>query len=175
MLITFTSDESIPSGLSEQHAQIAAELQVVRPNDLVSVVRRSVQETCDFFRKPYGRLKSNEKTVIGSKFEDNFKQAYDLPKYTRLTLDTHVAGSALDIKFTLNSAWMIPPSCINAFTLLTRGDVSNEICSLELVYIRKSMLPIGKNRDQKHTLKQDKLEWLGPNRWIVRPTKFKMD
>lgn len=122
-------------------------------------------------RLPFAELKKDSKTMMGSKFQREFMDHFDLAVGGKL--DANIEGLDVDVKFTSHKTWMIPPECLNQWALLARGDVDNQICSLELVFIDRIVLPSSRdNRDGKFSLPQARLEWLGEKRWIVPPTTF---
>jgi hypothetical protein len=175
-LITFVSDyeeATVSRDLVAEQTQIAAQL-IVSPRVLVEIITVSIRETCTYHHlTSHEQLKKDKKTHIGSKFQTEFMLYFDLPGGPKR--DTNIAGLNIELKFTTGDCWMIPPECINEWALLARGDPVKRICSLELVFLSRAILPNGRNRDVKKTLRQANLEWLGTTRWIVRPTALILD
>lgn len=132
--------------------------------DISALIQGSIRQIEALFGKPFDRMKGNEKTIIGSVFEANFKNFYRLPTLG-LRLDTEILQISVDIKFTTKDNWMIPPSCVNEWLLLVVGNPVRQICGLGLLYAAPSVLTLGPNADRKLTISAQgrrKIEWIVP-------------
>jgi hypothetical protein len=95
------------------------------------------------------QLNRTEKTYIGTKVEHFLLYALNLPK--RPPLDTEIAGVPVDVKFTLSSAWMIPPEAVGKLCILVSASDLHSRFSFGL--IRADAHWLNKpNRDKKGSL-----------------------
>lgn len=107
------------------------------------------------------QLDQPEKTVIGIRVENILRMALELKRGTRLDLE--IAGTEVDVKFSLSEGWMIPPEAVGEICLLTSYRDSDGTVSAGLLRTSDSVLNHGANRDGKRTVRaaaKADIEWL---------------
>ena len=120
---------------------------------LCESVSQAVDEVVDPVRSgrwAVSQLEQPEKTVIGIRVENVLRMNLELPRAAHL--DVVVDGTNVDIKFTINSNWTIPPEAVGEVCLLTRFNIRDVTVSAGLLRTTDPNLNPGRNRDQKRTI-----------------------
>jgi len=89
-----------------------------------------------------------EKTYLGFRVEQSLLHELELPKSPRGP-DTIINGVAVDVKFSLNSKWMIPLEAIGTLCLLCEADDTASTYSVGLLRCVAAHLTHSGNRDGK--------------------------
>lgn len=131
---------------------------------LCEAVSQAVDEVVDPVRSgrwTVSQLDQPEKTIIGIRVENVLRMALGLPRATHL--DVVIDGTNVDIKFTINANWSIPPEAVGELCLLTRFNVQHVTVSAGLLRTTEPHLNAGRNRDQKRSVSQrgrDAVRWI---------------
>jgi hypothetical protein len=116
-------------------------------------IRQAIDEVIDGARTGryrYEELESQEKAYIGTRIEIVVRTTFELEREGKL--DTVIAGSAVDFKWSARKAWMIPREAVGELCLLLCGDEVGGTFSVGLVRCTEDRLNRGSNQDQKKTL-----------------------
>ena len=148
--------------------------------EIPRLLRQGIDEVIDSARSKrftLEELEKTEKTYLGTKIEILLRNFLNLDK-GRL-LDLLIDGIEVDIKNTVRSAWTIPNEALSHPCILISTNEDKAHCSFGLIVIRPEVLNLGRNRDQKTTIKASELSnvhWLlrnepyPPNFWLrLRP------
>jgi hypothetical protein len=136
------------------------------PSLICEGVARAVDEVVDPVRSgrwSVSQLEQPEKTVIGIRVENILRMELGLPRATHL--DVIVDGTNVDIKFTINTNWTIPPEAEDELCLLTRFNVEAVSVSAGLLRTTAANLNTGRNRDGKRSINADGRSAI---RWIIQ-------
>jgi hypothetical protein len=127
-------------------------------------ISRAVDEVVDPIRSArwsVDELSKPEKTIIGTRVENILRIDLELPRAKRL--DVIVDGVNVDIKFTINENWTIPPEAMDQLCILTRFESKTNAASAGLLRIKDELLNKSVNRDKKRTLNangRSNVRWL---------------
>lgn len=132
------------------------------------VIRKAIDEVLDGVRTgryAIDQLDRVEKTYIGYKIEYVFLEDFKLPKRLR-SPDTEIAGVPVDIKWSINTNWMIPPEDVGGICLLLHADEESSRFDLGLLRARDEYLR-KPNRDGKRGIlaraREHNVVWLARN------------
>lgn len=137
-------------------------------NRIINAVARAVDEVVDPVRSARWRIREldqPEKTVIGIRVENVLRMDLELPRAVRL--DFVIAGTNVDVKFTIKSNWAIPPEALDQICLLTTFQESNHSVAAGLLRTTDALLNPGENRDGKRGVSAVGKQQI---RWLVTPT-----
>jgi hypothetical protein len=129
-------------------------------------VSQAVDEVVDPVRSgrwTVSQLERPEKKTIGTRVENVLRMALGLPRAAHL--DVVVDGTNVDIKFTVNNNWSVPPEAVGELCLLTRFNVQQVTVSAGLLRTTDLNLNEGRNRDQKRSVSRQGRDSI---RWIIR-------
>lgn len=118
-------------------------------------------------RRFYTDLQNSEKTYIGTAVEVDLRSALGLKHGP--TMDLEIAGYDVDVKFTHDASWMIPPEARNKPLLLITVNDKSAIFSFGLVVAKEAYLNLGLNRDAKTTIKA---EHRGNIYWFAKDASY---
>jgi len=104
-------------------------------------------------RRFYTDLQNSEKTYIGTAVEVDLRSALGLKHGP--TMDLEISGYDVDVKFTHDASWMIPPEARNKALLLITVNDRTAIFSFGLFIAKDAYLNLGMNRDAKTTIKAE--------------------
>ncbi|MCS6710805.1 restriction endonuclease [Brachybacterium sp. EF45031] len=110
------------------------------------------------------QLFKTEKTHFGTLIEINLQREFNFESGT--LLDYRIAGHEVDCKFSLTSAWMLPPESFEQLVLVCTADDSTSRWSMGIVRVRKEFRRTGANRDRKTGLNKegrDNITWIFRN------------
>jgi hypothetical protein len=145
-------------------------------NDIPRLLRQGIDEVIDPARSKRFTLKEiekTEKTYLGTKIEILLRNHLNLERGA--DLDVLIDGVEVDIKNTVGTAWTIPNEALGHPCILISSNESKAVCSFGLIVIRREILNLGRNRDQKTTIRKSELtnvHWLlreapyPPNFWL---------
>ncbi len=106
-------------------------------------------------------LQPAEKTTIGSRWERNFKNKFEIPQ--GVTLDCKIGDIEFDCKFTIKDNWMIPPSCVNKICLLAQYKSNDGKVRLGVIRTKEEYLVKKTNSDRKKGLSKigkQNIDWI---------------
>jgi hypothetical protein len=151
--------------------------------DIPLILRQAIDEVIDTSRSKrftLTELEKTEKTYLGTKIEILLRNALGLERGKNL--DLLIDGIEVDVKNTVRSAWTIPNEALGHPCILISSNEAKSTCSFGLIVIRASVLNLGRNRDQKTTIKSSELtnvHWLlkdasyPPNFWLGLPPEVR--
>ena len=87
-------------------------------------------------------------------------------------MDLEIAGYDVDVKFTHDSAWMIPPEARTKPLLLITVNDLTAVFSVGLVIAKDEYLNLGTNRDSKTTIKAVHREHIW---WLAKDSRYPMN
>lgn len=126
-------------------------------------------------RRLYDELEKTEKTHIGTCVEIEIRHRLKLARGK--VLDCQIAGSEVDVKFSVHKSWMIPPEAFGRPCIIISANENNARCRLGVFLARTEYLNAG-NRDKKCSISklgQANIRWLlkdepyPPNFWQSVP------
>ncbi len=94
------------------------------------------------------QLQTSEKIYIGNRVEHEILHELDLPKVP--PLDTMIDGIAVDLKFSIDRSWMIPPEAIGEVCLILSANDLGSVFNVGLLRVQQKWLGRAEgNRDKK--------------------------
>ena len=121
-----------------------------RISSIAAAIRRAFDWVIDgprTGRYSIEQLKTSEKIYIGNRVEHEILHELELPKVP--PLDTVISGAEVDIKFSLEQSWMIPPEAIGKLCLIVSANDHRSVFNVGLLRVLPQWLGEGKNRDKK--------------------------
>lgn len=147
--------------------------------DIPRLLRQAIDEVIDTPRSrryTLAELEKTEKTYIGTKVEILLRNHLRLDMGE--ILDLNIDGVEVDVKNTVRVTWTIPNEALDHPCILIGANEVSALCQFGLIVIHEDVLNLGRNRDQKTTIKRDELRaahWLlrdfpyPPNFWQQLP------
>lgn len=138
--------------------------------DIPNLLRQSIDEVIDAPRSRrflLSELEKTEKTYIGTKVEILLRNHLNLDRGE--ILDVRIDGIEVDIKNTINIAWMIPKEAIGHPCILISANEKTAKCSFGLVVIQEDILTAGSNRDSKKSISAAGLKNI---HWLLRDKDY---
>ncbi len=139
-----------------------------------SLIRRAVDEVIDTARTNRFTLdecEKTEKTYLGTKIENFFRNMLDVP---RGILDLDLDGISVDVKHSMYSTWAIPREAHGHPCVLIAENEKHALFSVGVIKAELSYLNPGRNQDNKGTFSavgRENIWWLArehtypPNPW----------
>jgi hypothetical protein len=144
--------------------------------DIPAMLRQAIDEVIDTARSKrftIDQLEKTEKTYLGTKIEILLRNALGVECGAHM--DLLIDGVEVDVKNTIGNTWTIPNEAVGHTCILISTNEAKAQCSFGLIVIRPEILNLGRNRDQKTTIKKSELSnvhWLlqnapyPPNFWL---------
>jgi hypothetical protein len=120
-------------------------------------IRQAVDEVLDGPRTGrwgFDQLEKTEKTYMGTRLEILLRAAFNLGRGDRLDLD--VGGIEVDVKWSMESRWMIPKEAVGQLCLCIGGLKGMSRFQVGLIRCSEDCLTDKDNQDQKRTIRAGK-------------------
>lgn len=134
--------------------------------DIPRLLRQAIDEVIDTPRSrryTVSELEKTEKTYIGTKIEILLRNHLRLERGE--ILDLNVDGVEVDVKNTVRVTWTIPNEALGHPCILIGANEATSVCQFGLIVIHEDILNLGRNRDQKTTIKKEELR---AAHWILK-------
>lgn len=157
-----TSDQKAEAELARVKAWLSEPDRVKRAGDAIRLAIDWVIDGGRTRRYSIQQLQPSEKVYIGNRVEHELLHQWKLEKEP--PLDCMIEGSPADVKFSLETSWMIPPEAIDQICIIVTANDFNAKYSLGL--FRAQLPNLGKpNRDGKRGIVQAGRSAIS---WIIR-------
>ncbi len=134
--------------------------------DIPRLLRQAIDEVIDAPRSrryTVAELEKTEKTYIGTKVEILLRNHLRLERGQ--ILDLNIDGIEVDVKNTIRVTWTIPNEALGHPCILIGANEQTALCQFGVIVIHEDILNLGRNRDQKTTIKKEDLR---AAHWILK-------